>query len=509
MALSSGEQTSYAAHAMTTKIFALSLLAIAACAADPAVTSAEQAVSSGMAANSAVRGCSGYQESNVGYRADANACLDTCAAAGADACEWSVDGTCYVERGSGCFVQGGYSGWYAAVAPFGGGSSGGGSPAQDRNLHANLERLFETYRARVTPWLDSCAAWNRLDLSQRMVFLTITHRLHTGRLGSFYLSPTAVYYPLYQEYVADGTQPLDHVTQIYSINGGNGPNPGSGTGDCGGTDNNRLFMQIDHDLWLAMGLAAATSGTVGSPGPLQDQYGSRMWRESEDPGGPHAPFNISDETNYGSPRGQTQFWLPMTNAEHTAYILPSRPQTSGPVNRPGVWGIDDPYMMEMDQDYNWVHDSNPMCGSFLGDYLNNHGNDWPEPIDLAWHPAACDPTSPPSSGDRLVAGENLTAGQYRVSSDGRFQLIYQGDGNLVLYQNGAAIWNSGTNGTSAGRTAMQSDGNLVIYNASNVPVWASNTSGNAGAYLSVQSDGNTVLYRANGSAAWFTNTCCR
>ena len=106
-------------------------------------------------------------------------------------------------------------------------------------------------------------------------------------------------------------------------------------------------------------------------------------------------------------------------------------------------------------------------------------------------------------------GETLTAGQYRQSSDGRFQLIYQADGNLVLYQNGSAIWNSGTYGTSAGRTVMQSDGNLVIFNASNTPVWASNTGGNASAYLAVQSDGNTVIYRSNGSAAWATNTCCR
>ncbi|MEO8551423.1 MAG: hypothetical protein ABI678_15705 [Kofleriaceae bacterium] len=489
------------------KFFVLSLALGTACVS---TSSTDQAVSSGMTADSGVRGCSNYQESNVGYRADANACLDACTAAGADACEWNVDGTCFVERGSGCFVQGGFSGWYAAVAPFGGGGppDGGGSPAPDRDLHANLERLFETYRARVYPWLGSCDAWNQLDPSQRMVFLTITHRLHTGRLGSFNLTPNAVYYPLYQEYVADGTQALDHITQIYAINGGNGSSPGGGTGSCGGMDNNRLFMQMDHDLWLAFGLANATSGTVGSPGPLQDQFGNRMWTESGDIAGPHAPFTISDETSYGSPSGQTHFWLPTTNAEHTEYILPSRPQTSGPVNRPGVWGIDDPYMLEMDQDYNWIHDSNPLCGGFLSEYVNNHGNDWPEAIDLSWHPSACDATSPPS-GDRLVPGEALTADQARESSDGRFRFTYQGDGNLVLYQDGSAIWNSGTNGTSAGRTVMEADGNLVIYDASNTPIWASNTSGNPGAYLSVQSDGNTVIYRSNNSAAWSTNTCCR
>lgn len=54
--------------------------------------------------------------------------------------------------------------------------------------------------------------------------------------------------------------------------------------------------------------------------------------------------------------------------------------------------------------------------------------------------------------------------------------------------------------------AMQSDGNLVIYNPSGAPTWASNTSGNPGAILYVQSDGNVIIYNsARTRVLWATN----
>jgi hypothetical protein len=57
--------------------------------------------------------------------------------------------------------------------------------------------------------------------------------------------------------------------------------------------------------------------------------------------------------------------------------------------------------------------------------------------------------------------------------------------------------------------AYQTDGNLVIYNAASVPVWASNTSGRACSAATCsavfQADGNFVLYQ-NGAAYWATQT---
>jgi predicted heme/steroid binding protein len=109
----------------------------------------------------------------------------------------------------------------------------------------------------------------------------------------------------------------------------------------------------------------------------------------------------------------------------------------------------------------------------------------------------------------LWPGEVLYPGQEVTSPDGRFHLIYQGDGNLVLYRwDWVPIWNSQTAGTSAGFTAMQGDGNFVVYDASGAPVWSSGTNGHPDAYLAVQNDGNVAIYDPSGAMLWSTGTCC-
>ena len=117
---------------------------------------------------------------------------------------------------------------------------------------------------------------------------------------------------------------------------------------------------------------------------------------------------------------------------------------------------------------------------------------------------------PPGGGNVMTAGESLFPGDSVSSSDGRFWLMYQGDGNLVLYRwNWVALWSSGTTGSSAGQVNMQSDGNFVVYSAGGGVAWHAGTYGNGGAYLVVQDDGNTVIYAAGGSPAlWYTGTCC-
>jgi hypothetical protein len=99
-------------------------------------------------------------------------------------------------------------------------------------------------------------------------------------------------------------------------------------------------------------------------------------------------------------------------------------------------------------------------------------------------------------------------GQSRQSADGRFRLVYQVDGNLVLYQGSNPLWASATYGTTPGFVAMQADGNFVVYDSTGA-VWASNTWGHPGAFLVVQDDGNTVIYSTGSSPLWAANTCCR
>jgi hypothetical protein len=94
----------------------------------------------------------------------------------------------------------------------------------------------------------------------------------------------------------------------------------------------------------------------------------------------------------------------------------------------------------------------------------------------------------------MLGGESLT------SPNGRFQMVFQSDGNLVVYGGGRALWASAT-AAAGGRFLVQSDGNMVVYSASGAAVWSSRTSSVGGAELVMQDDGNLVLYRSTG-AAW-------
>ena len=109
--------------------------------------------------------------------------------------------------------------------------------------------------------------------------------------------------------------------------------------------------------------------------------------------------------------------------------------------------------------------------------------------------------------DRLNPGDNLAVGGAITSLDGRFTLVLQADGNLVLYQaGGVARWATGT-GTASRKppdwqAIMQTDGNFVLYwhrgGSPAEPAWATATDGHPGAYLAVQDDGNVVIYGPGG-----------
>ena len=115
------------------------------------------------------------------------------------------------------------------------------------------------------------------------------------------------------------------------------------------------------------------------------------------------------------------------------------------------------------------------------------------------------PTPPapgPGSPDMLQPGEQLSPGQSRTSPDGRFELSYQGDGNLVLYRmsDGHPLW--ATHTFAAGVVEMQHDGNLVIYASGGGAIWSTGTAGYPGARLAMQSDSNLVIYDYYGFPVW-------
>lgn len=115
-------------------------------------------------------------------------------------------------------------------------------------------------------------------------------------------------------------------------------------------------------------------------------------------------------------------------------------------------------------------------------------------------------------GDRISSHQELPEGSYLQSGDGRWRMVVQGDGNLVIYGPGnSPIWasNSAGQGTAPFKLTVQSDGNLVMHGGTG-PTWATGTDGSGvGPYnLVMQNDANLVLYDSEGPI-WASGTCCR
>ena len=143
-----------------------------------------------------------------------------------------------------------------------------------------------------------------------------------------------------------------------------------------------------------------------------------------------------------------------------------------------------------------------------------------------WSTGIASPRTGSSCG-YLPAGNAIVAGDVIQSCDGRFALEAQTDGNLVLYQSSSVLWTTYTNYNPGGAAlVMQNDGNLVLYDKNANPlsggtygsgqttIYApagtlpAGTYGSPADYLKVQNDGNVVVYNSSNVAIWATNTCC-
>ncbi|HEX2317274.1 MAG TPA: CHAP domain-containing protein [Thermomonospora sp.] len=107
--------------------------------------------------------------------------------------------------------------------------------------------------------------------------------------------------------------------------------------------------------------------------------------------------------------------------------------------------------------------------------------------------------------DRLTTGMTLRRGQYITSGNRMYALVFQRDGNLVMYHGKGGRWSSRTAGKGGDRVVMQADGNLVMYRG-RTPVWATNTQDKGPSYVAMQNDGNLVVYRNSGGPTWASNT---
>jgi hypothetical protein len=162
------------------------------------------------------------------------------------------------------------------------------------------------------------------------------------------------------------------VTDVRLVLGG-----GSSGTTCGGSENNRLFLGVDEALhgWMV--------DTWNELAPITDDGGS-TWLHTRDAAGPHDPFDGSIETDTGlrctlffedgdsaPPTAQAHFFLDaaVPVSRGSAIMLPA-----------------DPLLIEIDQDFNCIHDSNPTCRDFEERYRASHGD-----YVCDWVPSSCAP----------------------------------------------------------------------------------------------------------------------
>jgi hypothetical protein len=105
----------------------------------------------------------------------------------------------------------------------------------------------------------------------------------------------------------------------------------------------------------------------------------------------------------------------------------------------------------------------------------------------------------------LESGESLSPGQYiashkREAGHPRFKLVFQNDGDLVLYHHVTPIWASHTRGLGGARVKMCEDGNLKMTSASGDVLWSTGTK-SPGAMAVLEDNGNFVVYDAEGDRA--------
>lgn len=103
--------------------------------------------------------------------------------------------------------------------------------------------------------------------------------------------------------------------------------------------------------------------------------------------------------------------------------------------------------------------------------------------------------------DLLGSGAAIRPGQTLYSTGLQYRLALQTDGNLVLYSvTNVPVWTTSTSGTMSALT-MQTDGNLVLRAADGRVVFHTSTPGRAGATLAV-TNGATAVVGVGAAVAW-------
>ncbi|MBS2035298.1 hypothetical protein JST97_09935 [bacterium] len=119
-----------------------------------------------------------------------------------------------------------------------------------------------------------------------------------------------------------------------------------------------------------------------------------------------------------------------------------------------------------------------------------------------------------ASAERLAAGVNLPVNSWVRSQNGRYGLLFQQSGNLVVYRLDRSpympLWNSATYNSGAVNLRLGNDGVLRLFDSASRVIWQAGESGAfSHCYMLMQDDGNLVIYRENGngvSVDWASNS---
>jgi hypothetical protein len=257
-------------------------------------------------------------------------------------------------------------------------------------LAENRQRLLSDVAARAGA--GACDLWNGWPDSTRKTFLTITHRL-----SLYHLSRTAYADQVNAPSYATGDDMLSHILSLYAVHG-------TETGE--GIIDSRMFMGMDRDLWIAMVLANKVGHDSSNPQPpgwaeLQSESPTDYVRDQHDPGTVHDPFNCENETKGGrgdfpgTPTGQMQFFKPVggncqqfaSSSQLDGFGNWESSGTDVPISRADNYA--DPYMMEMDEDFDFLHHSDPSRPDFWQAYIDDYGDP-----DSGWVPECSAATCP-------------------------------------------------------------------------------------------------------------------
>jgi hypothetical protein len=106
----------------------------------------------------------------------------------------------------------------------------------------------------------------------------------------------------------------------------------------------------------------------------------------------------------------------------------------------------------------------------------------------------------PQPKDTLRALQFLRVGDCLMSKNMEYACELQADGNLIMYDNGQAIWSTKTEGTEP-RVYLEEDGNLVVKDGRGNVKWQTRGGYTGEVKLVMQNDGDLVTFAA-GQKVW-------